>query len=167
MRISIREAHPTDWPAIWSILEPVFRAGETYSFSREISESDAKQAWMVVPQATFVAVDEAGDILGTYYIKPNQPGQGAHVCNCGYVTGEKARGKGVASRMCEQSQEEATRRGFLSMQFNLVVSSNTGAVRLWKQLGFTIVGTLPKAFKHPSLGYVDAYVMFKALTTTD
>lgn len=165
MSISIREARDSDWAAIWSLLEPVLRAGETYSFSRDISESDARQAWIAAPEATFVATDEAGEVQGTYYIKPNQPGQGAHVCNCGYVTGDKARGKGIASLMCRHSQGEARRRGFKAMQFNLVVSSNEGAVRLWKQLGFGIVGTLPKAFRHPSLGYVDAYVMFKELAT--
>lgn len=164
MSISIREAQVIDWAAIWSILEPVFRAGETYSFPMDISENDARQAWISAPEATFVATSEAGEVLGTYYIKPNQPGQGAHVCNCGYVTGENARGKGVASLMCRHSQEEARNRRFRSMQFNLVVSSNVGAVRLWKELGFNIVGTLPGAFNHPSLGYVDAYVMFKELT---
>lgn len=167
MNISIREAQDSDWAAIWFVLEPVFRAGETYSFPRTIAESDARQAWIALPAATFVATDENGKILGTYYIKPNQPGQGAHVCNCGYVTVKEARGKGVASFMCCHSQEEAKRRNFRSMQFNLVVSSNGSAVRLWKQLGFHIVGTLPKAFNHPTLGYVDAHIMFKELATSN
>ena len=166
MSIQIRQAQDSDWAAIWSVLKPVFRAGETYSYPRNMSESETRNAWMSVPAATFVAVNEGGDVLGTYYLKPNQPGQGAHVSNCGYVVSDKARGQGVASRMCQHSQEEAVRRGFKAMQFNLVVSSNEVAVRLWQQLGFKIVGTLPEAFNHPRLGYVDAYVMFKQLAAT-
>jgi len=163
MSISIREARNGDWHAIWAILEPVFRAGETYPYPRDITESDARHAWMSVPQATFLAVDASGEILGTYYLKPNQPGQGSHVCNCGYVVADSARGQGVASLMCQHSQEEGKNRSFKSMQFNLVVSTNEVAVRLWQQLGFVKVGVLPEAFNHPSLGYVDAYVMYKKL----
>ena len=111
-----------------------------------------------------LTADEAGMLLGTYYIKPNQPGLGAHVCNCGYIVAAAVRGQGIASRLCEHSQEEARRLGFRAMQFNLVVSTNTGAVRLWQTLGFPIVGTLPGAFNHPRLGYVDAYVMYKQLS---
>lgn len=160
---TIRPIEQSDWPATWRILESVFRVGDTYSFAADISEEEAFGAWIRVPTATFVAEDEVGQIVGTYYLKANQPGQGAHVCNCGYVVAETARGKGIASVMCEHSQQEATRRGFRAMQYNLVVSTNTGAVRLWQKLGFKIVGTLPEAFLHPSQGFVDAYVMYKRL----
>lgn len=160
---TIRKFAQADWPAAWQIIEPILRAGDTYSFAADISESAAQQAWVELPAATFVAVDESGQMLGTYYLKANQPGQGAHVCNCGYMVGKAARAKGVASAMCEHSQLEARRLGFRAMQYNLVVSTNTGAVRLWQQHGFAIVGTLPGAFLHPTAGYVDAYVMFKAL----
>lgn len=163
MSTIIREARSDDWPAIWSVLEPVFRAGETYSFDRDISEEQAKHIWIELPAKTFVATSPDGEILGTYYLKANQPGQGRHVCNCGYVVSPAARGLGIASQMCQHSQAAAIALGFRSMQFNLVVSTNEAAVRLWKRLGFAIVGTLPEAFKHPSLGYVDAYVMFKHL----
>lgn len=159
----IRPFVPADWQAAWSILEPVFRAGETYSYAADITEDEAWKAWVAAPAATFVAEGDAGHLLGTYYIKANQPGQGAHVCNCGYVVAESARGMGIASLMCEHSQQEARRRGFRAMQYNLVVSTNAGAVRLWQKLGFAIVGTLPEAFLHPSQGYVDAYVMYKRL----
>ncbi|RJQ48306.1 MAG: GNAT family N-acetyltransferase [Gammaproteobacteria bacterium] len=162
---TIRPIEESDWPATWAILEPVFRAGDTYSFASDISEAEAFKVWVEVPAATFVVEDDSGHILGTYYIKANQPGQGAHVCNCGYVVGETSRGKGIASAMCEHSQQEAMRRGFRSMQYNLVVSTNTGAVRLWKKLGFEIVGALPEAFRHPTHGFVDAYVMYKKLET--
>ena len=160
---TIRSRQATDWPALWAIMEPVFRAGETYAFDPAITEVEAHRVWVELPAATYVAVDEVGTLLGTYYIKPNQPGLGAHVCNCGYIVAAAARGQGIAARLCEHSQDEARRLGFRAMQFNLVVSTNSGAVRLWQQLGFPIVGTLPGAFRHPRLGYVDAYVMYKQL----
>ena len=161
--LTVREYTSGDWPALWAIMEPVFRAGETYAFDPAITEAEAQRVWIEVPAATYVAVDETGMLLGTYYIRPNQPGLGAHVCNCGYIVAAAARGQGIASRLCEHSQDEARRLGFRAMQFNLVVSTNTGAVRLWQTLGFPIVGTLPGAFNHPRLGYVDAYVMYKQL----
>ena len=161
--ISISRYASVDWPAIWSVIEPVFRAGETYSFAPDISETDASRIWIDAPLATFVAKDETGAVLGTYFIKPNQPGLGAHVCNCGYIVSERARGRGVAAAMCEHSQEEAKRLGFRAMQFNFVVSTNESAVRLWQKLGFDIVGRLPGAFRHARLGYVDALVMYKHL----
>ena len=161
--ITVRKFEHADWPAVWALIEPVFRSGETYAFSPEISEAEAHRIWIEAPAATFVAKDDSGAALGTYYIKPNQPGAGSHVCNCGYVVGESARGRGVATFMCEHSQLEAVRRGFRAMQFNLVVSTNEGAVRLWQKLDYEIVGTLPGAFKHPRQGYVDALVMYKQL----
>jgi ribosomal protein S18 acetylase RimI-like enzyme len=108
-------------------------------------------------------VDDGDTVLGSYFIKPNQPSLGAHVCNCGYAVAENARGKGIAAEMCEHSQREALSRGFRAMQYNLVVSTNAVAVRLWKRHGFEIVGTLPKAFHHSRLGFVDAFVMYKQL----
>jgi len=162
---SIRRFEQSDWSDVWEILEPVFRAGETYAFSPEITEEEAHRVWIEMPTATFVAEDEAGAVVGTYYIKPNQPSLGSHVCNSGYIVGEDARGKGVASQMCESAQREAIRLGFRAMQFNLVVSTNKSAVRLWQKLGFEIVGTLPGAFQHPKHGYVDAFVMYKQLAT--
>ena len=147
--ITVRSIEEPDWPLVWKLIEPVFRSGETYVFSREITETEAHKVWVETPSATFVAKDDRGTLLGTYYIKPNQPALGSHVCNCGYIVGENARGKGVASLMCEHSQREAIRQGFRAMQYNLVVSTNEGAVRLWRKLGFVIVGTLPGAFKHP------------------
>jgi ribosomal protein S18 acetylase RimI-like enzyme len=161
--LQIRTFEESDWDTVWEIIEPVFRAGETYAFSPDITEEEAHNAWINIPAETFVALDENNHIVGTYYIKKNQPGQGSHICNCGYIVAQAARGKGVASGMCEHSQREAVRRGFRAMQYNLVVSSNEGAVRLWKKLGFEVVGTIPEAFHHHKLGYVDAYVMYKKL----
>ncbi len=148
---------------VWKIIKPVFRTGETYAFSPDISEEQARQVWIEKPEITFVAVGEDSEIFGTYYIKPNQPTLGAHVCNCGYIVAEGARRRGIASAMCEHSQREAATIGYRAMQYNLVVSINETAVRLWIKHGFEIIGTLPKAFRHARLGYVDAHVMYKQL----
>lgn len=158
----IRPFEERDWPELWAMIEPVFREGKTYVYDPEITEAEARRIWTEQPLATFVAEDQ-GQLLGTYYLKANQSGLGSHVCNCGYLVAEAARGKGIASTLCEHSQEEAIRQGFRAMQFNLVVSTNEGAVRLWKKLGFEIVGTLPGAYHDRDLGYVDAHVMFKTL----
>lgn len=160
---TVRTFRPVDWPAVWRILEPVLRAGDTYSFATDISENEAHRYWIETPDGTFVAEGNPGEILGTYYIRANQPGQGSHVCNCGYVVGPAARRRGIAELLCRHSQEEAVSRGFRSMQYNLVVSTNEVAVRLWKKLGFEIAGTLREAFLHPVHGYVDAYIMYKTL----
>ncbi len=161
----IRPISKSDWPTVWPILQTTLSTGDTYTFSPQSSEAEIHKAWIELPAATFVATNEAGDIVGTYFIKPNQPGLGAHVCNCGYVVSQAAQGQGIAAQMCEHSQNLAVEMGFRAMQFNFVVSTNTGAVRLWQKLGFEIVGTLPEVFQHQKLGFVDAFVMFKKLST--
>jgi ribosomal protein S18 acetylase RimI-like enzyme len=161
--IEIRRFRDHDWPQVWPLLQATFRAGETYAFAPESTEAESRRVWIEAPAATFVACGAAGNILGTYFIKANQPGLGAHVCNCGYVVAEAAQGRGVAAQMCEHSQQRAMALGFRAMQFNLVVATNTRAVRLWERLGFSTVGRLPGAFHHRRLGYVDALVMFKQL----
>ena len=163
MDYTIRKFQEDDWNRVWQIIEPVFRAGETYAYSPEITEEGAHKVWIELPQETYVTVDEDGRIVGTYYIKPNQPGLGAHVCNCGYIVAEKSRGKGVASALFAHSQDMARTLGFKAMQYNLVVSTNTGAIRLWKKFGFHLIGLLPKAFNSKKQGYVDACVMYKEL----
>jgi ribosomal protein S18 acetylase RimI-like enzyme len=161
--IQIRPFTACDWPVLWPILQATFATGDTYTFSPQSTEAEIHKAWVELPAATFVATNEAGDIVGSYYIKPNQPGLGAHVCNCGYVVSKAAQGQGIAAQMCEHSQKLAIEMGFRAMQFNFVVATNTGAVRLWQKLGFEIVGTLPGVFQHQKLGFVDAFVMFKRL----
>lgn len=162
MTLSIRPATPDDAAAIWPIIGPTIRAGETYTLDRDMPEADALAYWFGVDKAVFVA-EEGGVILGTYYLRANQAGGGAHVCNCGYMTGAAATGRGVARAMALHSFDEAKARGFRAMQFNFVVASNERAVGLWQSLGFAIVGRLPGAFDHPALGFVDALVMFRAL----
>lgn len=159
--VAIEAGH---WPDVWRILEPVFRAGETYPYAMDISESAARKTWIDAPRATYVALGDGDAVLGTFYIKPNQPTLGAHVCNCGYVVDPAARGQGVAAKMCVASQVEALKLGFSAMQYNLVVSTNKSAVALWQRQGFSVVGNLPKAFKHARLGLVDAFVMYKELS---
>jgi ribosomal protein S18 acetylase RimI-like enzyme len=161
--VSIREYQPSDWPSLYPLLRSTFASGDTYAFAPDIGEDDMHKAWVEVPSETFVAVEQGGEILGTYYIKPNQPGLGAHVSNCGYIVSPASRGRGIASRMCEHSQATAVKMGFRAMQFNLVVSTNERAVRLWERHGFANVGRLPGAFHHRKLGFVDAFVMFKQL----
>jgi ribosomal protein S18 acetylase RimI-like enzyme len=158
----LREAARSDFDAIWSILEPVIRAGETYTLPRELSREDALAYWFSDGHEVFVA-EEDGVVLGTYYLRGNQKGGGSHVANCGYMTASAATGKGVARAMCEHSLERARSRGFKAMQFNFVVESNERAVRLWQSYGFTILCRLPKAFLHPQLSYIDAFVMFREL----
>lgn len=166
-KIQVREATYENWPELWQILEPVYRAGETYPYPTDITESEAKATWMGSDKQTFVAVadgaDDAPSILGTYYLKPNQPGQGRHVCNCGYMVAHAAQGQGVARTMCHHSLTAAKAAGYTAMQYNLVVSTNVGALHVWKSCGFEIIGTLPKAFNHPSKGLVDAHVMYQIL----
>lgn len=162
MSLIIREAEEADFDSIWEIFQQIVARGETYPYKPDTDRKSAYRLWMEVPAKTFVAEAEH-EILGTYYMKPNQPGLGSHVCNCGYMVHKDARGLGVATKMCEHSQEVARDLGFKAMQFNLVVSTNESAVRLWQKLGYEIIGCLPKAFDHMSLGLVDAYVMYKWL----
>jgi len=163
----IRAFEASDWPQLRPLLQEVFATGDTYAYAPQSSDAELHKTWIEGPEATFVICGEDGELLGSYALRPNQPGQGSHVANCGYLVAPAARGQGLATLMCEHSQAEALRRGYRAMQFNLVVSTNTGAVRLWQQLGFEVVGTLPGAFKHQSLGYVDAHVMFKTLSPKD
>lgn len=162
--MQIREATPDDFDEIWPIFHEVSSAGETYAYPRGTSRKEAERLWMDVPRQTFV-IEIDGQIAGTYYIKTNQAGPGSHVCNCGYMVASTARGKGIATALCEHSQSVAVQLGYKAMQFNFVASTNDSAVRLWQKLGFEIAGRLPRAFNHPAKGFVDALVMYKWLET--
>ena len=221
MPLQIRPYEAADWPAVWALLEPVFRAGETFPHDPAITEAEAQLAWVEQSQAVVVAVDPAGALVGTYYLRPNSLALGAHVANAGYVVAEGARRRGIGSllcqhslqaarqlgframqfnlvvgtyylrpnslalgahvanagyvvaeqtrrlgigsRLCQHSLQAARRLGFRAMQFNLVVSTNTAGIRCWQRNGFQVVGTLPGAFLHKRLGYMDALVMFQGL----
>lgn len=158
----IRQAQTADFDAIWAILSGILAAGETYALPRDMEAEAARQFWMLAPRKTLVAED-AGRILGSYFLKTNQQGPGSHVCNCGYIVAPAARGQGLAAAMCEHSQALARTLGYRAMQFNCVVSTNEAAVQLWSRLGFETVGRLPRAFEHPRAGFIDALVMYKWL----
>jgi ribosomal protein S18 acetylase RimI-like enzyme len=161
--ISIRYARDEDFAALWPILRGVIKAGDTYTIEPGLTREAVRKLWMQVPRATYVA-EIAGEPLGTFYIKTNQPGGGAHVCNAGFMVSEAARGRGLARAMCLHAQDEARAMGYLAMQFNFVVETNRGAIALWEDLGFETVGRLPRAFRHPVQGLVDARIMYKWLT---
>ena len=127
----------------------------------------ARRQWLESTEAVYVACGDDDELLGTYYIEPNQPTLGAHVANCGYMVAADARGRGIATSMCEHSQNEAVRLGYRAMQFNLVVETNAASVYLWNKLGFSVVGRLPGAFQHPQKGFVDAFIMYKLLADRD
>lgn len=158
----IRSATSGDHDAIWAILEPVFRAGDTYTIDPDISREDALAYWCGPSHRTFVC-DSGKGLLGTYYLRRNQGGGGSHVCNCGYITAPAARGQGIARAMLDHSLKEAPRLGFRAMQYNFVVATNTRAIATWERAGFRTVGRLPGAFLHPVEGYVDALVMWRDL----
>jgi L-amino acid N-acyltransferase YncA len=159
---SIREAAAEDWPRIWPIFAAVVAKGDTYTVSPEVSEADAFAYWMGKGLAVYVA-EQGGTVVGTYALRANQPGLGAHVANAGYMVDPSRFGQGIGSLMCEHSLNQARARRFEAMQFNAVVSSNHRAVALWHRHGFAVIGTVPRGYKHRTLGYVDLYIMHRHL----
>jgi len=157
--MSIREATEEDWDKIWPIFNEVVAKGDTYAYHPDTKKQEAYFMWMKRVKKTFVYVENS-QILGTYFITTNYT---RHVCNCGYMVSSAARSKGLATKMCEHSQDIARSMGYKAMQYNFVISTNIGAVRLWEKLGFETVGRVPKAFKHPREGFVDALIMYKWL----
>jgi ribosomal protein S18 acetylase RimI-like enzyme len=158
----IREIDAAGFDEVWPLFRSVIAGGDTYSYPPDMRRDDARALWTTPPSRTFLAED--GDrVVGCYMLRPNQPGLGDHVANCGYMVAADARGRGVASAMCEHSLDEARRAGFTAMQYNYVVASNTAAVRLWQRHGFAIVGTVPRAFRHATLGPTDIHVMHRFL----
>ena len=156
--VQIRPYRPEDRPALWQILEPMLRAGETYALPQDMTEAEAITFW-TSPEKQVLVAEENDQILGTCFLKPNQLGGGSHVANCGYVTSPTATGRGVARAMCAHSIEQAKAQGFRAIQFNFVVSTNIRAVRLWDSLGFSVIGRIPGGFQSPTQGYVDALIM--------
>jgi len=160
--LSVRPFGSDDAEAIWLMLQPILSAGEVYALPAGWNREQGLAYWLAPAHEVFVAEDR-GRLVGSYYLRANQLGGGAHVANCGYLTAVAERGRGVARAMCAHSLERARERGFRAMQFNFVVSSNDRAIRLWQSFGFEVVGRLPQVFLHPQLGYVDALVMFRRL----
>lgn len=160
------ELTPALFQQFWPTFQQIAQAQATYAYPADITQAEAYHLWGELPLKSFAWV-ENGEVLGSYYLKANAMGPGKHVCNCGYMVSDAARGRGIARQMCVHSQQQALAAGFSAMQFNCVVSTNEVAVRLWQKLGFAIVGTLPKAYHHLTRGLVDCYVMFKALRNED
>ena len=160
---TIRPACPEDADAIWQILHPVFSSGRTYAIDPHITREDALRYWTGGTHRAFVAL-KGTRILGTYYIRPNQGGNGDHICNCGYMTAPQAQGKGLARRMLAHSLQEARAMGFAAMQFNFVLANNARALDIWTRAGFHEIGRIPDAFRHPDDGLIDACILYKPLT---
>lgn len=158
----IRPATAGDHEAIWAILEPVIRAGETLALPRDLDRASALALWLA-PERTTRLLVEGDVVLGIFYVRADQHGGGAHVANAGYVTAVDATGRGIARAMCAASFDLARDLGYRAMQFNFVISTNERAVALWQAMGFTIVGSLPGVFDHPRQGLVDAFVMHRWL----
>lgn len=158
----IREATLDDYDAIWKIFEAVIKTGDTYPFSPDTPKSSLTNYWFASNMNSYV-LEHEGKIIGTYMIKPNQLDLGSHIANCSYMVSTDARGKGAGKLLCEHSIKQGKQLGYKALQFNLVVSTNHTAVKLWQQCGLKIIGTIPEAFNHQKLGYVDAYVMYKKL----
>ena len=159
----IRKATENDFDAIWEIFKEVIKTADTYVFDPNTPKEDLYKNWFASYMDTFVVVDKNQAVLGTYIIKPNQIDLGNHIANCSYMVNPKYHGKGTGKLLGEHSIEFAKQKGYLAIQFNIVVSTNTVAVNLWKKLGFDIIGTTPKGFRHKTLGFVDTYIMYKAL----
>lgn len=160
--MNIRKAIDQDRHEVWEIFTAVIQTGDTYVFAPDTAKEDLDKHWFSPYMDTYV-LEENGEILGTYIIKPNQIDLGSHIANASYMVHPKAQGKGIGKLLCEHSLMEARKFGFMAMQFNLVVSTNKVAVKLWQKFGFEIIGTIPNGFNHLTLGYVDAFIMYLKL----
>lgn len=158
----IRHAKEADADALWAIIEPTVRAGETWALPEDWTREAALAYWLAPGHETFVA-ERDGAVVGTYFLRPAQMGPGAHVGNAGYMVHPEAWRGGVATAMCAHSIERARERGFRAIQFNFVVSTNERAVALWQRMGFAIIGRSPGAYRHRTLGFVDALMMHRPL----
>ena len=160
--MTIRRATDADFESMWPIFRAVVAGGDTYTFPPDTPRDEALAYWFG-PGATSYVAEDQGRIVGMYKIVRNQPGLGSHVANASFMVDPSCSGRGIGRQMGEHCLAEARRQGYLAMQFNFVVSTNAPAVALWQKLGFAVIGTIPKAFRHRALGYVDAYVMHRSL----
>ena len=160
--IEIRTATNSDKPAIWEIIRDVIATGDTYVFRPDSPEDEMIAYWFSPEKYVYVAEDDS-NVVGTFWLKPNYPGLGSHVCNAAYMVSPNAAGKGIGRQMADFSLDEARRLGFTAMQFNFVVKSNTPAVSLWQSIGMEIIGEIPDAFDHKQLGMTNALIMYRKL----
>ncbi|MEZ4905830.1 MAG: GNAT family N-acetyltransferase [Spirosomataceae bacterium] len=165
--MEIRQADKqADFDKVWDIFKSVISTGDTYVFDPNTPKNNLHKYWFADEMNTFVAVDN-GEIVGTYIIKPNQIDLGNHIANCGYMVSPKHHGHGIGKLLCQHSIDFAKKTGYSGIQFNMVVSTNKNAVKLWQQFGFDIIGKTPKAFRHQTFGLVDTYIMYKDLTAAE
>jgi L-amino acid N-acyltransferase YncA len=162
--VEIRDATAEDWRAIWPFLHTIVAAGETYAYDRDMTEEQARRLWMVGPPGrTVVAVDDGGAVIGTANMYANRPGPGSHVASASFMVDPDRAGRGTGRALGEAMLQWARERGFRAVQFNAVVETNERALRLWRSLGFAVIGTVPDAFAHPAHGYVGLHVMHRFL----
>jgi L-amino acid N-acyltransferase YncA len=162
--VQIRDATADDWPAIWPFFRQIMAAGETYAYDPEMTESAARQMWLVSPPgAAVAAVARDGAVVGTASMYANRPGPGAHVASASFMVDPARSGRGTGRALGEHVLEWARRSGFRAIQFNAVVETNEPAVALWRSLGFSVIGTVPQAFAHPTHGLVGLHIMHRFL----
>ncbi|MYS87547.1 GNAT family N-acetyltransferase [Embleya scabrispora] len=160
----IREATEGDWAGIWPFFHEIVAAGETFTYPLDLGADEARGWWFpAAPSRTVVAVDEAGTVLGTAKMNRNHMGNGSHIASASYMVDPARSGRGVGRALCEYSIEWARAQGYRAMQFNAVIETNVYAVRLYRDLGFEVIGTLPEGFRHPKHGYVGMHIMHLAL----
>lgn len=160
--LNIRDARDSDWPEIWSITKAVIAGGDTYVFDPATPEDQMRPFWLAADRRTYVA-ECGGTVVAAFWLKPNQPGLGSHVCNAAYMVAPEAHGRGIGKRIGEWLLDEARRLGYSAMQFNFVVASNEAAVRLWRSIGMEVIGEIPEAFDHSRKGLTNAYIMYRKL----
>jgi len=162
--IEVRTATASDWAQIWPIWRAVVGAGETYVWElSEMTEDEARAAWMLPPPAEVLVARDDGEVVGTAEIRPNQVGRGSHVANASFMVSPSCAGRGIGRALAVEVLDRARAAGYRAMQFNAVVATNVRAVALWESVGFTVVGRVPGAFRHPSEGEVDLLVMHRWL----
>ena len=159
--MTIRLAQASDHGHIWEIFSVVILTGDTYVFDPKTQKKDLGKLWFAPTMETYI-LEEQGKILGTYFIRPNQIDLGSHIGNCSYMVHPRAQARGLGKMLCAHSLQRGKELGFIGIQFNIVVSSNTAAVALWEKFGFRIIGTIPKGFRHDDLGFVDTHIMYRA-----
>ena len=160
--VRIRPFVEADWPQVWPIVRAVVRAGDTFVYDPAMTREEAHATWVEAPPGLTVVAADGPDILGTAKMGPNRQGPGAHVATASFMVSADARGRGVGTTLLQFALDWARACGFAGMQFNAVAESNRAAVDLYLRYGFTIIGTVPGAFAHPTRGRVGLHIMYCA-----
>lgn len=164
MLTAIRPAQTEDLEAVWQMWKTIMQQKVYYPYDETYIKEDIEKSWIHLSPKNHVYVAVQGtEIVGAYIFRANQPGYGAHIANASYMVKTEKRGQGIGHQLCAHSVEMAKLVGFRGMQFNLVVSTNKGAVKTWLDNGFEIIGTVPEGFYHFEKGYVDAYIFYRKL----